>query len=411
MFQTLLSGVAPRRFLDPARSSRRFLPLKIGPFVALLALVVTAQPVTANCTATVAAFPPGHWVAQGITLRAENTDRRSVTVVDGTGGFEVTIDEFGEVTGGSISIAGNGFSQSWVEGDDTSSEASYIKSGRLSGTSTHLEIEGEIDLQMSGAIDVAPGGDGDPIRPGGDDMIAFENSITVDWTGSIAASGANCNQVFGSLDGPVDADTAYDGNESFFLAVRTGPKAASLDIQGKLADLLGQAEVVLNMDPVDTDVLVVFLRDMLAFDSLLASLESCDAGDEQFERGPTWAMLQSVMLNTMRTFLNAADAGAYGTAAVIGAMTVWIQGGSLGWRADGCLDDSAAGDGVVDVFLKFEDVLLERLLAATNVGDPELPLNDTDPEAKAADDEIRLIYAAAYQFGLPRVIDAQGGTR
>jgi len=60
----------------------------VGPAAVLLAIVTTVQPVMGEtCVPTVAAFPPGHWVARGITVRSEISDDRSTTVVAGIGGF------------------------------------------------------------------------------------------------------------------------------------------------------------------------------------------------------------------------------------------------------------------------------------------------------------------------------------
>jgi hypothetical protein len=104
-------------------------------------------------------------------------------------------------------------------------------------------------------------------------------------------------------------------------------------------------------------------------------------------------MLQSVMFNTIGS-PNAADSGAYSTRDVITAIGIWIQGGSLGWRASDCLDINASSDGAMDLFVKFEDVLLKRYEIAAEYGVTQ---------------EMNQIAAAAYQYGLPRVIAAVEG--
>jgi len=133
--------------------------------------------------------------------------------------------------------------------------------------------------------------------------------------------------VFGSLAGSVEYGTDTDGSESYFMAVRVGANPADVDVQGQLAALLERAEIVLNMDPVDTDILARFVLDMLQFESLLASLESCDPGSE-LDMGPAWAMLRSVMLNTVRTFLDAAQNEAYTSREIVRTLGLWLQGGS-----------------------------------------------------------------------------------
>ena len=177
------------------------------------------------------------------------------------------------------------------------------------------------------------------------------------------------------------------------MAFRAGAKATEVDVQGQLAELIEDAQFVLNMDVLDTDVLASFVLDMLQFESLLASLESCDPGDE-LELGAAWAMLQSVMFNTIRTFLDAADGGAYSTRDVITTIGIWLQGGSLGWRGADCLEINDANTGAMDLLVRFEDVLLERYIDAR------------DANATA---EMQQIAVAAYQYGLARVTAAVEG--
>ena len=378
-----------------SRSRRPRLRLRLAslaaPAAIALAFVTASQPVLAeNCIPTVAGFSPGHWIARGISVRNQMEDDISVTVIDGTGSFDLTIDEFGAASG-TFQLGGEGHSMSWLPFDDSSADARFIKSGSLSGTGTLIQIDGEIDVQMSGVIDVEPGHDGDQTNQSGNDLYGFGNAFTLPFSSQFSPSAANCNQVFGSLGGPVEYGTEASGSESFFMAYRFGrTTAGSVDVQGQLAQLLEDAQFVLNMDPVDTDVLARFVLDMLQFESLLASLETCDPGQE-LDMGPAWAMLQSVVFNTIRTFLTAAESGAYTTRDVITAIQIWIQGGSLGWRADDCLSPNTSSEGAMDLFVKFEDVLLKRYEIARDAGDTA---------------EMALIAGAAYQYGLPRVIAA-----
>ncbi len=375
---------------SPSRLRRLRLASLVAPAAIALAFVTASEPVLAeNCIPTVAGFSPGDWIARGISVRNQMEDDISVTVIDGTGSFDLTIDEFGAASG-TFQLGGEGHSMSWLPFDDSSSDAVFTKNGSLSGTGTLIQIDGEIDVQMSGVIDVEPGHDGDQTNASGNDLYGFGNEFSLPFSSQFSPSAANCNQVFGSLGGPVEYGTETD-SESFFIAYRFGgTTAGSVDVQGQLAQLMEDAQFVLNMDPVDTDVLARYVLDMLQFESLLASLETCDPGHE-LDMGPTWAMLQSVMFNTIRTFLNAAESGAYTTRDVITAIQIWIQGGSLGWRADDCLSPNTSSEGAMDLFVKFEDVLLKRYEIARDAGD------------KA---EMALIAGAAYQYGLPRVIAA-----
>ena len=359
------------------------------PAAIALAFLTAVQPVLAeNCVPTVGAFPPGHWIARGIQIRNAIEDDLSKTVVNAQGGFDLNVSDTGVATG-TFSMAGEGTSWSTRDFDDSASMAVFIKQGNLHGTATVIRVDGTMQVTIEGVIDVAPSTDGDDFNQTGQDLFPFKNSFEKDFSFDFSPSQANCNQVFGSLSGPVQYGTEYDGSESFFLAFRMGgTHPPEVDVQGQLAELIEQAQFVMNMDPVDTDVLAQFVFDMLAFESLLASLEACDVYREG-NLGAAWSMLQSVMFNTMRVFLNAADSGAYSTRDVIAAVAIWIQGGSLGWRADDCLSPNDASEGAMDLFVKFEDVLLKRYEIAKEYGDTQ---------------EMNQIAAAAYQYGMARLI-------
>jgi hypothetical protein len=383
-----LTAVSGRPATSVSRGRR--LAAFATPLALALALLTAAQPVLAEpCVPTVAAFPPGHWVARGITVRNEISDARSTTVVAGTGGFDLRVDPNGAAEG-TFSLAGEGFSQSFVEGDDSSSSASFTKTGVINGTATTLRIDGELAVDIEGVIDVEPGHDGDLFNATGQDLFGFGNSFSKEFSTEFSPSAANCTTVFGSLGGPVEYGTESNGEESLFMAVRVGQQPSSVDVQGQLAELLEDAQFVLNMDPVDTDVLARFVLDMLQFESLLASLENCDPAHE-LDMGGAWAMLQSVMYNTVRTFLDAADRGAYTTRDVIAVIGIWLQGGSLGWRAPDCLDVDPYNDAALDLLVTFEDILLKRYEIARDGNDLG---------------EMRQIALAAYQYGLSRVVAA-----
>jgi hypothetical protein len=361
--------------------------------VALAGLAVTAQPVMADgCIPTVAGFPPGHWIARGITVRGELSDAWSTSVVTGTGGFDLTVARTGEASG-TMSLVGDGYTQSFVEGDDSSSTASYIKTGNLSGSATHIEVNGTIDLQMEGVIDVEPGHDGDLVNPSGQDLFGFENDIQVPFSSELLASAASCTTVFGSLTGPAEYGVQDETDEAIFLAVRADDVPAEVDLQGQLQALLDEARDVLNTRPVNLDALGAYVRHALAFEALLASMEACDPGSELGIDGP-WALLQSTLYNTIGVLLQEAGAGNVSTHDLITAIAVWTQGGSLGWRDDDCLAVDPVNDAAFDRLIQFEELLVGRYHAAHEVGDRA---------------EMAEIAAAGYQYGLPRVIAAVEG--
>jgi hypothetical protein len=371
--------------------SQRPLARVVGSALAVtLAFVFVAKPAFAEeCVPTVAAFPVGHWIASGITMNADAVDNLSALVITETGGFGVTVDEVGGVSG-TYSMVGEGALE-MLGSDEGTAEASWITNGQLSGTASVIQIDGETDMHIEDVVDVEPNFDDDQWNPSGKDEYGFKNDFTRPFSKQFSPSQANCNQVFGALDGPVQYGT--NAQQSFFIAVRVGATAKQIDVQGRLAELIEEAQAVLNMDPVDTDVLARFVLDMLQFEALLASLESCDVGNE-LDMGAAWGMLQSVMFNTMHHLLDAAAKGAYQTRDVITAVGMWIQGGSLGWRGDDCLNVSDSSEGAMELLVQFEDILLARYEIAKDAG---VTL------------EMSQIAAAAYQYGLPRVIAAVEG--
>jgi len=82
---------------------------------------------------------------------------------------------------------------------------------------------------------------------------------------------------------------------------------------------------------------------------------------------------------------------------VISVMAAILQGGTMGWRGPDCLEPQYSDDTEALSYL-FEDVILNRL---------ELAWAIEDPLERAA--EMERIAAAAYQFGLQRVIAALEG--
>jgi hypothetical protein len=388
-----MTAPAPALAATRAGTRRRLAGLAVPVAVALAFVTVSRPVLAATCIPTVVGFSPGQWYARGISIENKMEDDISVTYLAGTGGFDLSIDQHGAASG---NFALSGESQSLALGafDDSRAHEVYTKTGTLSGTGIAVRIEGEMSVVIGGLIDVEPNHDGDQSNQSGNDLYGFGNQYTEPFSGEFAPSAANCNQAFGSLSGPVKYGSASAGADSFFMAYRRGGTTpSSVDVQGQLAQLMEDAEVVLNMNPIDTDALGNFVIDMLTFDSLLASLESCDPGHE-LDMGPAWAFIQSVMLNTIRTFLTVAQGGEYVTSSVIDVMRIWIQGGSLGWREEDCLSPNSADDYALDLLTQFEDILLARYEIARQLFD---------------DGEMAIIAAAGYQYGLPRVIAAVEG--
>jgi hypothetical protein len=362
--------------------------------VALAALTATSPVLAADdCEPLAAAFGPGDWVARGIQIFKVDEDDRSTAIVEGEGGFRLSISPTGDASG-SFSLAGTGLVKSFVEGDKSGLEVQWMTTGKLSGNGTVVRADGTRELAISGQIDSNPNGDGDEWSGTGQELWSFGNETSTDYHGSFSPSAANCNTVFGSLTGPVAFGSATDG-DSYFVAVRVGSVPSDVDIEGQLVELLDRAQEVLAMDPLDADILGRFVDDLVAFDALLVSLEYCDV--LQANVGPIWAMLRSTLIHAAIEYLEAALGGAYATYDVISVMTAISQGGTLGWRGPDCLEPSYRDD-TDRIATLFEDVMLNRL---------ELAWEIPDPNERTA--EISRIAAAAYQFGLGRVIAALEG--
>jgi hypothetical protein len=375
--------------------------VQVGGLAALavaLAAITAASPVLAaeDCEPLAAAFGPGDWVARGIQIFKVDEDDRSTAIVEGEGGFRLSISSTGDASG-SFSLAGTGLAKSFVDGDDSGLEVQWMTTGKLSGNGTVVRADGTRELAISGQIDSNPNGDGDEWSGTGQEMWSFGNETSTDYHGSFSPSAANCNTVFGSLGGPVAFGSAT-GGDSYFVAVRVGSIPPDVDIEGQLVELLDRAQEVLAMDPVDAEILGRFVEDLLAFDALLVSLEYCDA--LQANVGPIWSMLRATMIHAAHEFLAAALGGAYTTREVVLTMTAVIQGGTMGWRGPDCLEPQPFADDAEALLVQFEDVLLKRLEIAWNM-----------PDTQAADRlaELGQIAAAAYQFGLGRVIAAMEG--
>ena len=370
----------------------------LGAFAIGLVMLTAASPVLAagDCDPVAAAFSPGRWSARGIQISKIDHDDRSVVIIEGDGGFTLSISETGDAAG-TFSLAGTGMSKSFAANDESGLEVQWMTTGKLSGNGTVVRADGTRDLAISGQIDSNPNGVGDEWSGTGQELWGFGNETTTEYHGTFSPSAANCNTVFGSLRGPV-AFGAANGGDSLFMAVRVGSIPDDIDIEGQLVELLDRAQEVLQGDTPDPEILNRFVQDLLAFDALLVSLEYCDA--LQANVGPIWGMLRATMIHAAHQFLTAAYADAYSTRDVVFTMTSVIQGGTMGWRGPECLEPQEFADDAEALLVQFEDVLLKRLEYAWLID---------DSQAAERLGELAQIAAAAYQFGLGRVIAAMEG--
>lgn len=356
----------------------------LGALPSLLILTTISQPILAadDCLPTLAAFSPGTWVASGITVSARDDDGYSTVVDTGQGAFRLDISETGDASG-SISLVGAGSVLANAVDDQSGIEVEWMIDGTLSGNGTVIDIDGTRAMSIRGAIHTSSATSGDEFR-------GFGNDTSIEYHGSFSPSAANCTQVFGSLGGPAEYGVMDSSGESWFLAVRVG-SIPNVDLEGQLVELMERAEVVLNMEPIDADILAGFVQDFLAFDSLLASLESCELAETG--AGPAWQMLRSTLLNTAHRFLMTAGGGAYTTLEVVSVMTLLLQGGLLGLRGNECLEPNNP-DGIGEVLDRFDEVLLARLRDADSI----------DARVAGLSGDIGLIVSAAYQYQLPQTI-------
>ena len=365
----------------------------LGALAVALAALTAASPVLAagECVPPSVAFSPGRWIAHGITIRSDSKDDISTMRIRGTGGFNLTVSEVGEASG-SISLAGTGRGRAIGTDDGSGINVDWVVSGSLSGTGMHIEVDGTESLSIRGAIDSNPSGVGDDYSGTGNDMWGFKNDTSRDYHAGFSPSAANCNQVFGSLDGPAEYGVFGSSSESYFMAFKVpGSEPENIDLESRLVDLLEAASTLLHMYPVDQDLLYNFIRDVIAFDSVLASLEDCELVETN--AGPAWQMLHDVLVQVAHRFLEMAYGGTYTTREVISTMAAIFQGAVLGWRGSDCLD-TYEGDPSASLMSEFEDVLVVRLEGV-------LTKAAFDPEARR---EVDMIAAAAYQYGMSRVL-------
>lgn len=386
---------APSRGHAPLAALRRLWrgALASIPMAAILAATTAATPVLADCAAANAAFPPGNWSGWVSNISTQSQDGLSMAVTDGYGGFTLAVTNEGEV-GGTFSFGGTGYADAIFEGDESSSSAAFRFEADAGGSPTLVTLDGTATMKVETIIDVNSGNPGPDAYSGtGQDLYGsgFTNEST--WASELEPRTQDCVSVSGEMTAPLGFDT----DTVSWYAVRTNGRAMQriANMEEQLVNLLDQAERVVNMAPFDAWVFNQFLLDMLRFDGLLNSLEGCNP-DNVATFGPAWDMLRSVSLHTMGIFLRQAEQGEYATRDVVRAMTMFLQGGALGWRgAEGCITPTS-DEYAHDHFVRLEDLLLTRWDAAV-----------------AADNsfDMRTIALAAVQFGFPRLLAAtQGGS-
>jgi len=359
-----------------------------------------------DCNPTQGVFSPGRWRSESVEMSGQVRDGLSTLVTHGTGSFVINVDDRGEASG-ALSMEGVAGAASDSELNNDWMTAQYVVDATLDGTGARVEATGEMTTQMSGSIDTR-GADGYSFleeEEGAKEDHAFGNTFTVPWSTTIAPTASNCNQAYGTFGG---GSVLHDENgmesqytdtvNTIWYAFKSGKSEGIHDIESQFVELMDDAEYVLNMDPLETDVLSQFIKDVLAFDSVLASAEYCEKVDlgGLAPGNPAYNMLQSVMFNVMHTFLGTADKGAYTTQDVIYVATMFLQSTALGWRgASGeCLEPNQYDDTAHDIFVKVEDVLIERYHLAVEAGDQK---------------EIDAIVAAAYHFMMPRLLAEVNG--
>jgi hypothetical protein len=371
----------------------------------MLILTMSATPVLAaeGCVPVKAAFSPGTWVANGIALSTYDQDDLSIVVDRGQGAFRLTISETGEASG-SISLVGKGIVAASAGDDQSRLEVDWMINGNLTGNGMVVDVDGTRELSFAGVIDQTTASGGPLFR-------GFGNQASEDYHASFSPSDANCNQVFGSLRGPVEYGTSettefgagVSRGESYFLAVRVG-SVPNVDVESQLVRLMERAQAILSMNPVETDMLTGFVQDFVAFDALVASLDQCELTTTN--AGPAWQMLRSILLKTAHQFLGSAANGEYTTYEVVSVMTSILQGGILGLRGNDCLSPKNP-EGVGELMDRFDEELLRRLKEAHQIVSNPWGTS-TDPETvkagNAASSDIPTIVAAAYQFQLPATL-------
>jgi hypothetical protein len=361
------------------------------PTAALLAVTVTATPVLADCTAVNAAFPPGGWSGHVANISTQSDDGLSVAVTDATGGFDLVVSQTGEVEG-AFSFEGTGHADMAGELDEGSSAAQWRFTAQAGGSPTLVTLDGEAVMAVETIIDVHTSTGGpDPYSGTGQDLYDHRFETTSAWASELEPRTQDCRSVSGEMTAPVGFDT--DTVEWYAVRMDGLAKARIDGLEEQLVNLLDQAERILGGPEFDAWVFSQFLYDMLRFDGLLNSLEGCNP-DNVHTYGPAWDLLQSVSLNTMRTFLVQAEAGEYATRDVVRAMSMFLQSGVLGWRgSDGCVAPTS-DETAHDLFTRFEDLLITRWHAAVEAGD------------NAA---MTAIWTAAVHFGFPRLHAAMNG--
>lgn len=375
-------------------------PLSIAVFAA-----APARAADPDCNPTQGVFSPGRWRSDSIETSGQVRDGLSTLVTYGHGSFVIEVNDVGEASGG-LSMEGVAGAASDSQLNHDVMTARYTIDATLEGTGASVRAEGEMTTEMSGSIDTR-GADGHSFleeEEGAVEDHAFGSTFTVPWSTTISPTSSNCNQAYGTFGGSLLYGD--DGMESQFTdsvntiwyAFKSGASREVHGIEEEFVALMEDAGRVLNMDPIDTDVLAQFIKDMLSFDSLLASAEYCDSIDLGgiAPGNPAYNMLQSVMFNVMFTFLRSAENGAYETQDVITVATMFLQSASLGWRGPSgeCLEPSPNDEAALDIFVRVEDVLIERYRLAVEAGD----------EA-----EIWAIVAAAYHFGMGRLLNEVNG--
>jgi hypothetical protein len=366
-----------------------------GAIAVTLSIAILGSPAgaAALCPPKLGVFGPGEWVARNITFHTSDDDGFAAAELQGNGSFTLTVDEFGQASGG-LAFEGSFALAADDPSEETHAEGTFTITADLTGTGARVLAQGESAADLSGQIDVQ-GQDGEDVL-GGNALPGFEAPIVQPYETTIVPSSSNCMQAVGTFGGGAiaynpDGSLATD-SPAVWYAFRVDKGTHGEDFEERFVELMDRAEVVLAQDPFDADILARFVLEMLEFDALLTSAEYCDdVSLGGLEPGnPAYHFLQSVMLHTMSKFVAAAEHEAYSVPDIIYVATSYLQSAALGWRGPGgCLAIDGSDDAAMDLFVRFEELLLTKYREAEEAGNRGL---------------MRMIASAAYQLGFGRII-------
>ena len=396
----------PNRQLHPATHAERRPPRTrwtIPAAVLVGATMTAANTVTPaladpGCITSTAALTPGSWVSSNIVLDGEQSDGIGSVGFAAEGNFSVNITADGLASGG-LSLSGSASTAMLIPNDTSSSDIAFIIEGPVTGTAGLMFVDGALNADMTGVIDVS-GADGVGLPGTGfNEHPEFANSFSVPWKAQLVPSSANCNQAFGHIGG---ATGPAEG--PMWFAHRVKPNVDDGAFEQAVADLIEDAVAVSSQIPMDPTEVRNFVFEALGLDALLAAQNDC--GDTPLggltPGNPAYELVHTVLQNGMEEMAKQAVAGEYTTFAIIYLTAAWLQSGALGWAgpAGTCLDSTGGKQVSRRTFGLLEDALIARWNAL------QIEHDNGPADGHTADDVAHLrtqIAVAAYQFGMSRL--------